>query len=57
MFNLNLNKKIKKYNQGISGLELLKTVDKNLQKECIAVEVNDKIKDDPESVVPESQSS
>ena len=45
MFNLNLNKKIKKYNQGISGLELLKTVDKNLQKECIAVEVNDKIKD------------
>ncbi len=45
MFEITLNKKKKKYSQEISGVELLKEIDSSIRNQCIAIKINDKIKD------------
>ena len=45
MFEIKLNKNIKKYNHEISGLDLLQEVDKSLRHNCVAIKINDEIKD------------
>ena len=45
MFEIKLNKNIKKYNHEISGLDLLQEVDKSLRQNCVAIKINEEIKD------------
>ena len=45
MFEIKLNNNIKKYNHEISGLDLLQEVDKSLRHNCVAIKINDEIKD------------
>jgi threonyl-tRNA synthetase len=45
MFEIKLNKNIKKYNHEISGLDLLQELDKSLRHNCVAIKINEEIKD------------
>jgi len=45
MFEIKLNKSIKKYNHEISGLDLLQELDKSLRHNCVAIKINEEIKD------------
>ncbi len=45
MIEIKLNKNIKKYNNKISGKDLLKEIDQSLHNNCIAIKINGEIKD------------
>ena len=45
MFEIKLNKNIKKYNDSISGVDLLQEIDKSLRQSCLAIKINNEIKD------------
>ena len=42
---IRINKKIRKFDYGISGLDLLNELDKSLHKQCVAIKINGEIKD------------
>jgi threonyl-tRNA synthetase len=45
MFEIKLNKNIKKYNDSISGVGLLQEIDKSLRQSCLAIKINNEVKD------------
>ena len=45
MFEIKLNKNIKKYNDSISGVDLLQEIDKSLRQSCLAIKINNEVKD------------
>lgn len=45
MFIVKINKKIKKFNETITGVDLLQEIDEKLRNECIAIKINEKIQD------------